>query len=276
MTARWVVEHRTAIGLALLAVVVVVSVVVVGLRPRSTDGPPSDAARNVFGTAVPTVSLKLHDPSHAVVSSVPAGTTIHVSITVTGSSGTPTGGVGINRYDGPSCAGSATGGTKASLALGKVDGVVSTSSVTAASMSFKARYGGSATYAVRDSPCIAVSFAKIKPSMNLTIHNPSHASVGNAALGTVLHARVTLGGPIATPTGLVGVNIYAGASCAGAVLKSSGPLQLVNAEVHMTSLTQTATGSAYSFKATYLGDPTYVQTVGPCKAVNVILPGPTG
>src|SRR3989442_4912291 len=39
----------------------------------------------------PTVTTEIHNASHAVVTSVPAGTTVHDKATVSGSFGTPTG-----------------------------------------------------------------------------------------------------------------------------------------------------------------------------------------
>ena len=263
--------RRAAIGWGVVATAVLVVLVALAVRPRSGDGPAGDALQNALGTAIPTVSLKVHVSKHLVVSSVAIGTAVHVAMVVSGSSGTPTGGVGIDRYAGPTCSGTPTGGAKATLTDGKVDGVVSTATAAVGSISFKARYGGSATYAVRDTPCVALSITKAKPTVGTTIHNLPHAAVTSVTLGTWVHALVELSGPVGTPTGVAGVNLYANSTCSGA-FKSSGPLPITNGKHDFALLSQLATGSAYSFKATYLGDANYLMTTGPCKSVSVVLP----
>src|SRR2546426_3087961 len=55
-------------------------------------GPADSPCEPLTVTALtPTVATEIHNASHAVVTSVPAGTTVHDKATVSGSFGTPTG-----------------------------------------------------------------------------------------------------------------------------------------------------------------------------------------
>ena len=270
---RFLGGHRAAIGWGAVAAAVLVALVVLALRPRSAEAPSGEALQNALGTAIPTVSLKVHVSKHLAVTSVAIGTTVHVAVVASGASGTPTGGVGVDRYAGLTCSGTPTGGAKATLTQGAVDGIVSTATNAVGPISFRARYGGSATYAIRDTPCVALAITKARPTIATTVHGPTHAPVTSVPLGTTVHALVELGGPVGAPTGVAGVNVYANGSCSGALLKSSGPLPLVNGKLDATSLAQVTTGSAYSFRATYLGNATYEMATGPCRSLSVVLPG---
>src|SRR5437899_584713 len=92
----------------------------------------------------PTVTTEIHDASHPVVTSVPAGSTVHDKATVSGSLGTPTGTVTFTFFTGSSaCTGaSVASGTVALDASGVAHPSASQGPLSAGSYSFSAHYNG--------------------------------------------------------------------------------------------------------------------------------------
>src|SRR5207247_1493198 len=92
----------------------------------------------------PTVATEIHDASHAVVTSVPAGTTVHDKATVSGSFGTPTGTVTFTFFTGSrACTGDwGAAGCVSVDASGVAHPSSSEGPLAAGSYSFKAAYSG--------------------------------------------------------------------------------------------------------------------------------------
>ena len=96
----------------------------------ATTGAPTTASctfTNIFQKQNSTTVTDIHKADHSVVTSVPAGTTVHDKATVTGALGTPTGDVTFKWFTNGTCAGTAAA-TSSTFALsgGSVDGTTFT------------------------------------------------------------------------------------------------------------------------------------------------------
>ncbi|PYO16831.1 MAG: hypothetical protein DMD31_01615, partial [Gemmatimonadetes bacterium] len=124
----------------------------------------------------PTVATEIHNASHAVVTSVPAGSTVHDKATVSGSFGTPTGTVTFTFFTASStCTGtSVASGTVTLDASGVAHPSASQGPLSAGSYSFIAHYNGDPNYTATDSPCEPLEVTALTPTALTEIHNASH------------------------------------------------------------------------------------------------------
>ena len=109
-----------------------------------------------------TVATSIHDASHAVVTSVPTGTTVHDAATVSGSLGTPTGNVDFTFYTSGNCTtGASASGTGIALVAGVAHPSSSQGPLNLGAYSFKAHYNGDSNYNAADSPCEPLSVGPV-------------------------------------------------------------------------------------------------------------------
>jgi hypothetical protein len=125
----------------------------------SVAGPCHSIA--VTAQLVPTITTAIHDASHAVVTNVAVGTTVHDSVTLAGAAGdpTPTGTITLEWFTSARCKGKASV-TSSALALtgGTVDATAFPQTPLAAgAYSFQAVYSGDALFASRTGPCEALT-----------------------------------------------------------------------------------------------------------------------
>src|SRR4051794_5466643 len=121
--------------------------------------PPTVAAasQTVVTQQSATTATQIHDASHNVVTVVPAGTTVHDSVSVTAPVGSPvpTGNVTLDWFTNSSCEGnpSSTSGNFP-LVNGSVDAMAFAKGPLAAGFyGFRAHYLGSPTYGTSDGAC---------------------------------------------------------------------------------------------------------------------------
>src|SRR5207244_3943216 len=168
----------------------------------------------------PTALTEIHNASHAVVTSVPAGSTVHDKATVSGSLGTPTGTVTFTFFTGSSaCTGaSVASGTVALDASGVAHPSASQGPLSAGSYSFSAHYNGEdVNYSAGDSPCEPLTVSELTPTVVTEIHDASHAVVTSVPAGSTVHDKATVSGSLGTPTGTVTFTFFTGSSaCTGA------------------------------------------------------------
>ncbi|MFA7249117.1 MAG: Ig-like domain repeat protein, partial [Dehalococcoidia bacterium] len=177
----------------------------------------------------PTIVTTIHDAAHAAVLSVSLGTTVHDSVTVSGSGPTPTGNVTISWFTNGECTGTATA-TSAPTALvaGTVDVTAFTQTpATAGSYAFQASYAGDSNYIAGTSPCEPLTITALTPTIVTTIHDAAHAAVLSVALGTTVHDSVTVSGSGPTPTGNVTISWFTNGECTGTATATSAPTALV-------------------------------------------------
>ncbi|HEY1267615.1 MAG TPA: kelch repeat-containing protein [Candidatus Binatia bacterium] len=230
-----------------------------------------------------SVTTVIHDGTHGSVTSVSAGTTVHDSVSVSGSVGTPTGSVTFKWFENGTCSGTATqtSGTFA-LSGGAVDATAFTQTPVDASKtySFLASYAGNTTYNGKDAACEPLTVNKVNPgSFTTEIHNGSHAAVTSVAAGTTVHdkAALTANGALPVPTGNVTFNWFENGTCTGSPAQTSGTFALSGGIVDGTTFTQTPVDASktYSFLASYAGDNTYSSATAACEALTLNKIDPT-
>jgi hypothetical protein len=116
----------------------------------TSDGQPAEgtgSAQLTVTPLTPTVATSIHNAAHTVVTSVPVGTIVHDSVTVTGSGATPTGNVTVSWFTNGTCTGTAAATSSATaLVAGTVDVTGFTQTPAASgSFAFQASYAGNAT-----------------------------------------------------------------------------------------------------------------------------------
>jgi hypothetical protein len=258
------------LGRAARPVARAVGLALVSLALAWTGGPVSPVS-----AATATVLLAMHDATHSVVVQVPAGSTVHGKVTVTGGSGTPTGNVLITYYANGSCSGTGTNSSQVALSSGAVDVTGFSRKLNdPGNYTFKATYLGNGTYLPNSSACMAVSVVKATPVVTVVIHNGSHSNVTSITTGTTVHPRSSVAGDAGTPTGTATARLYSGSGCSGSVLATSSATSLSSGVVDFTGFTQTPSAGSYSFKATYNGDSRY-GTASACRNLTVGKATPT-
>lgn len=226
------------------------------------------------GTEQAVVTATIHDTKHATVTSVPAGTTVHGSVAVSGRAGTPTGTVKISIYANGECTGAPIKDANGSLSGGALDLTSLTHKpLTPGTISFRGSYGGDTTYATALSACRPLTVTRATPSMTSTIHDTDHAIVSAAYVSEQVHFNLVMSGAAGTPTGTVQIHVYEGPSC------EDSP----KSNVIRTLAGGTADGPSYtalfadvaSMQATYFGDDVYNTRVGTCMPITFSKAPPT-
>src|SRR5437867_7477586 len=228
----------------------------------------------------PTVATEIHNASHAAVTSVPAGTTVHDKATVSGSFGVPTGTVSFTFFTASSaCTGaSVASGTVALDASGVAHPSSSQGPLGAGSYSFRAHYNGEdPNYTGTDSPCEPLTVEALTPIALTEIHDASHTTVVAVPAGTTVHDKATVSGSFGVPTGTVSFTFFTACSvCTGASV-ASGTVALDASGVAHPSSSQGPLGAgSYAFRAHYNGeDPNYGPADSPCEPLEVAELTPT-
>ncbi|HEY1267653.1 MAG TPA: kelch repeat-containing protein [Candidatus Binatia bacterium] len=224
---------------------------------------------------VSVVATSIHDGTHATVTTVAAGTTVHDSATVSGSVGTATGTVTFSWFTNGACtAPAAQTSSTFTLTGGAVDGTTFTQTPSASgSFAFQATYSGDATYNSKVGPCEPLAVNKVTPgSFTTEIHNGSHSAVTTVAAGTTVHDKATLtaNGSLPVPTGTVTFSWFMNGTCNGEPAQTSSGFTLAGGAVDGTTFTQTPNSSgAFSFQASYSGDSTYNSATATCELLTV-------
>lgn len=154
----------------------------------------------------PTIGTAIHNISHTIVTSVPVGTTVHDSATMSnvgGANGTPAGAVTFKWYTDGSCTTLAATSSSFTLSSGVVDGTTFTQTpVTAGSYSFNAHYTSSdaTKWNDADSPCEPLTVNKVTPDISTT------PSVGGTIGINVYDTANVTGGD--NPTGMVTFKLF--------------------------------------------------------------------
>jgi uncharacterized repeat protein (TIGR01451 family) len=196
---------------------------------------------------------------------------VHDSATVTGTQagGTPTGTVEFTWYASKDCTGASTPAGTLQLDANGVAHPSQAVTVPTGGGSFRAHYGGDATYNMANADCEPLDATKLDSSVVTTIHNAAHAAVTSAAIGSVVHDLATVTGTQAggTPTGSVTFSWYSSKDCSGPA-KAAGTVQLDASGVAHPSDGETVPAGGASFKAHYNGDATYKAADADCEPLD--------
>jgi hypothetical protein len=248
-----------------------------------TNGPPQNLGATspcepLTVTAVaPTVTTAIHDASHSVVTSVPLGTTVHDSVTVSGSQGTATGNVTFDFFNNGTCSGTpaATSGNFA-LSGGSVDATTFTQGpLGAGSYAFMAHYAGAGNYSAADSPCEPLTVNQATPGLSTTVKDSGGNTVDDAnpaALGTAVHDTAALSGQVGSfsfdGTATVTYSFFNNNNCSGTAASTENVTVAANGSVP-DSTPQTLGAGDYSYQATYNGNDDYTSKTSDCEPFKV-------
>ena len=255
VVARVRVLLRIAVGALALMALALALAVGASAASRSTSLVTAPAV----GTHPVSMPTFIHTATHQVVTTVPAGTNVHVDVTVIGAFGAVTGTVTAYVYEDATCTGFFAG-SSAATAL-----VSGTADITAfvwkplesGKISFQVHYSGNASYAAADGPCVVLTVTKVAPTIRVVTHDASHTEVGTLPEGQPAHPAVTVTGPAGTATGAVVASWYGEPLCAGSPLNAPTST-LTSGARDFTGFTESLTISGqYSWKVHYVGDGSY-------------------
>ena len=230
------------------------------------------------GKVASTTVTEIHNANHDVVTSVPAGTTVHDKATVSGDLGAPTGDVTFNWFTNNECSGEpAATSDPSTLSGGTVDATEFTQTPgSSGGYSFQAVYGGDDVYSGSTGACEPLDVGKVASTTVTEIHNANHDVVTSVPAGTTVHDQATVSGDLGAPTGDVTFKWFTNDNCSGELpAATSDPFSLSGGTVDATTFTQTP-GSAggYSFRAVYAGDDVYEGSIGACEPLTATSPPP--
>ncbi len=219
----------------------------------------------------PNVSTDVHNSLHQIVTTVPAGSIVHDSATVTGSGGTPTGTVNFTVFPNGVCTND-TGSPAGSHALngsGIADGSNPEGPLSPGSYSFMANYLGDDTYLPKTGSCEPLTVGKQSPSISTTL-----STTTSVTTGTAVHDSAALSGATSDAGGTVTYNVYSGSVCSGSPVFTSGPhtvsLGVVPNSNNFTSLS----AGTYNWQAIYSGDANNNATSSPCQTEILVVTAP--
>ena len=213
--------------------------------------------------------------NHGVgVTSVPLGSTVDDSATVTGTAfGTPTGNVTFTWFTASSeCGGNSVGAGTVALAGGVAHPSTAFGPLATGSYSFRATYNGDTNYTASTGLCEPLTVTKADTSTATTIHNVLDHTVGvtSVPLGSTVDDSATVTGTaFGAPTGTVTFTWFTAASnCTGNSV-GAGTIPLVAGVAHPSTAFGPLAAGSYSFRATYSGDANYNTSTGPCEPLSV-------
>jgi hypothetical protein len=198
------------------------------------------------------------------VTSVPLGTTVHDTATLSGASSNASGTVTYNRFTNATCAGTPPSTENVTVAGAAVPPSSTFTPSAVGSYSYQAQYTGNAINLAATSACEPLSVVTASSSTDTVVVPESPTSVHDTASVTGL--------PGFTPTGTLTYNLVATGDCSGAV-ESTQTVTLVGGVVP-DSASATLSPGNYSFQATYDGDGNYDPSTSPCEPFEVP-PNPT-
>ncbi len=241
-------------------------------------------------TATPTVSTQIHQepdpatgtPTDVQGTTIPLGSTIHDSATVSASGGgaTPTGTVTFTFYKNTkTCApgtnnANVVGSNTVNLSSGVAHPSASRGPLAAGDYSFATHYNSQAPYVDADGPCEWVTVGPGTPTIGTTIHDANDAKIdegSSIALGSVVHDTAQVGGSVGsfTPTGAVTFTFYTTANCGtGSAIATAGSPDAGNGDPRSIDTSALAVGH-YGFKATVAADANFSSKTSACEPFDV-------
>ena len=214
----------------------------------------------------PTVVTNIHDAAHAVITNAAIGSTVHDSVSVTGSNAIPTGAVTFTVWTNSTC--SSNGSAEAGGNLdgsGNFDNVGNTDVVGANGLSYKAHYAGDSVYTAGDGACEPLTPDKLTPTVVTNIHNAAHAVITNAAIGSTVHDSVSVTGSNAVPSGAVTFTVWTNSTCSNGGSAEAGGSLDGSGNFDNTANTDVVGANGLSYKAHYAGNSVYTAGDGACE-----------
>lgn len=253
-----------ALGLGLAALALAAGSAAAATQLPNDPGGIDDAT----GPEVALVYSVFHNSQHVAVTSVPINSPVHVSLSVDGINGTPTGQVRIYTYGTADCSGNAAYVFVENLSNGEVDAADDTiSAAIGMTKSAYVLYMGDATYAPSSGQCRSITFTKLDPVVNLSIHDADHQDADAVPFTEQVHAYVEVRGKASRPNNWVLVRAWTNGTCSGTdyVYTTKNLDEDANAD-SVLPLGFDGPG-VRSYKARYSGDKSYNPAWSACVAV---------
>jgi hypothetical protein len=208
--------------------------------------------------------------------SVPLGSTIHDSATVTGDPAafTPTGNVQFWFFENGTCTGTGIDAGLVALVGGVAHPSNSFGPLEAGDYSFQAEYLGDDNYSGSISPCEPVTVEQGRTTTLTAVHlgddHTTDIQGTNIPPGSIVHDSATVtGDPAAfTPTGNVQFWFFENGTCTGTGI-DAGLVALVGGVAHPSDSFGPLAPGSYSFQAEYLGDDNYAGSLSACEPFSV-------
>ncbi len=213
-------------------------------------------AAAAVGSHPVTLQVRIHDAGHALVTSVQAGSPVHLRVTVFADikgDPTPTGHADVTYYTDGAC--TTAGGSRSGMLLNGTAEPAGEPVVPsrAGAMSFRASYGGDTLFAGATSACHPLTVTKATPTITLWFEKDG-VKTTTGVVGQV-SARLTIGAAgVATASGPFRMQLYRDATCTA----SGGYTNtyLVNGQ-YLATYSLSSAGE-YSANATYEGDANFL------------------
>ncbi len=233
-----------------------------------------DTYKESYGPCEPLVGDKLdsttrtdvHNADHQVITHAPIGSGVHDQANVSGSLGDASGMVDFTVYLGNTqCEGD--GAPAGSAALN--NGVAHPSDVAVVpvgGLSYRAHYKGDDTYKPSFGPCESLVGDKLESTTRTDVHAPGHEVITSAPIGSKVHDKAAVSGPLTVPTGKVDFTVYLGnTQCQGDGI-AAGSVSLSDGVADPSNEATVPVGGL-SYRAQYKGDETYNPSTGPCESL---------
>jgi uncharacterized repeat protein (TIGR01451 family) len=231
---------------------------------------------NQFTKGNTETSTAIHTgEDHATsVTSVPLGSTVHDSATVSGTGfGAPTGQVTFAWYaTNDTCTGTPANAGTVALTAAVADPSTSFGPLSAGSYSFKAAYAGDSNYDASDAACEPLHVSKADTTLVTSIHAGSDhtTSLTSAPLGSTVHDSATVSGTgYGAPTGDVTFTWFTDRDDCTGPSADAGTVTLVGGVAHPSMSFGPLPAGAYSFRAHYGGDANYNESDADCEPLRV-------
>ncbi len=249
------------------------------MRLVSLDGQSTGAQDRALSTSAvvftPTIStaiLRDADDVEVTFGTVPIGTTIRDTATLTDASSNAGGTVTYERFDNGDCSGDPVATEDVTVTNRVVLDSSTFTPASAGSISYRAVYGGDSKNLPAASACEPLQVDKI-PSQTVTnIHDANDNVVTVIDAADTVHDQATVSGSGPTPTGTVTFRWFEVGNCGGTPFDTSSASALSGGAVDATSFTQTPLDAtkSYSFQAIYSGDNTYLGSASACEPLTVV------
>src|SRR2546426_3547759 len=235
-----------------------------------------EASAVFFSPSIATDIKNAADGSSVTGGTVPAGTTVYDTATLTGASSNAGGTVFYAFYTNLACSGTPSTNQSVTVSSAVVPNSPNKGPLSTGSYSYQAYYAGDSLNFAALSPCEPLTVAELSPTVVTEIHDASQNVVTSVALGTTVHDKATVSGSFGTPTGTVTFTFFtASTGCTGASA-GSGTVTLVSGVAHPSDSQGPLAAGSYSFKAHYNGeDANYGPADSACEPLTVNKASPT-
>ena len=219
----------------------------------------------------PVVTSKVRDSGGTAGTVFRTGETVHDSGAVTGVNATPTDIVYVDSFSDATCTTKVGLTLAASLTNGKFDNAAPRSFTKPGTRSYRVTYPGDTHFQTATGPCEPFTI-KAPSTTSTQVFNGSTPDT-TILIGTgKVTDHITVSGSFGVPTGSVFAQLFDNGTCSGMPMYESQHVTLSAGKAELTAFgpTRTPDPGAYSLKAFYLGNGTYLKNSGACEPFNML------